>query len=175
MYKLFRDMVLALNYLHNELGTRYVHSDFKPDNILAIMDPEDFDHHRIPEEPIFKLADFSRMTPWPTPAGEQPKAFVGTPEYAPPLTDQIAPVHTSADIWGLGATLQFMALGRCPTESRAAFIQRRKAEGKSFPATNEEWREGYWRDRIPVIFRPLNVPAKVLQEEYDFPWDIPDY
>jgi hypothetical protein len=68
-----------------------------------------------------------------------------------------------------------MALGRCPTESRAAFIQRRKAEGKSFPATNEEWREGYWRDRIPVVFRPLNVPAKVLQEEYDFPWDIPDY
>ncbi|KAG9205241.1 hypothetical protein G6514_008818 [Epicoccum nigrum] len=71
MYKLFRDVMLALNYLHNELGTRYVHSDFKPDNILAVIDPEDVDHHRIPEEPIFKLADFSRMTPWPTPAAAE--------------------------------------------------------------------------------------------------------
>ena len=92
MYKLFRDMVLALNYLYHELGTCYVHSDCKPDNILAVMGPEDSDHYRIPEEPIFKLADFSRMTPWPTPPGEPPKAFFGTPEFAPPLIEQMAPV-----------------------------------------------------------------------------------
>lgn len=175
MYKLFRDMVLALNHLHHELGTGYVHGDFKPGNILAVIDPGDFDHYRIPEEPIFKLADFSRMTPCPTPPGELAKGFVGTPEYAPPLNERMAPVHTSADIWSLGATLQFMALGHCPTESREAFVQRRKAEGIPFPVTKEEWLEDQWRDRIHTVFRPLNVPMKVLQDEYDFPWNMPGY
>jgi serine/threonine protein kinase len=175
MYKLFRDMVLALNYLHHELEMCYVHGDFKPGNILAVMDPGDSDHYRIPEEPIFKLADFSRMTPWPTPPGEQPKEFVGTPEFAPPLIEQIAPIHTSADIWALGVTLQFMALGHWPTESREAFVRRRKAEGRSFPVTNEEWREDHWRHQIPTVFRPLHVPVKVLQDNYDFGWNMPGY
>ncbi|KAF2622663.1 kinase-like protein, partial [Macroventuria anomochaeta] len=84
MWKLFRDMVLALNYLHHELGTRYVHNDFKPQNILAVKPPDHIEGQALPEEPIFKLSDFARLTPWPTPKGQHPQGFDGTPEYAPP-------------------------------------------------------------------------------------------
>lgn len=177
MWKLFRDMVLALNYLHNELGTRYVHNDFKPQNVLAVVPPDQIGGQTLPEEPIFKLSDFARLTPWPTPKGQHPQGFEGTPEYAPPRLEQIAPVHPSADIWGLGATLQFMALGIVPIQSREAFIRSRKAQGKTYPGIYDqhEWMLEYWRYRIPIVFRPINVPLNVLRKDYDLPYDIPGY
>lgn len=177
MYKLFRDMVLALNYLHSELRTHYIHNDFKPANILVVVPPEQRGAQILPEEPVFKLADFARLASWPTPKGELPRGYDGTPEYAPPQYEQIAPVHPSVDIWGLGATLQYMALGIHPIQSREAFVRRRKAQGKSFPRLEDdrEWLSEYWRGLVPTFFRPINVSLKVLQTDYDFPWDLPDY
>ncbi len=177
MWKLFKDMVLALEYLHSQLGTRYVHNDFKPANILAVVPPDQDGCHILPEEPIFKLSDFARLTPWPTPKGKPEQCFEGTPEYAPPIQEQIAPVHPSADIWGLGATLQYMALGIVPVQSREAFIRERKAKGKLYPELGDrfEWASEYWRSRIPTIFRPINVPLMVLQKDYDLLHDLPGY
>ena len=177
MWKLFRDMVLALNYLHHELGIRYVHNDFKPGNILAVTPPDCIGYETLPEEPIFKLSDFARLTPWPTPKGEHPTGFNGTPEYAPPEVERLAPVHTSVDIWGLGATLQLMAFGMHPTQSREAYLRTRKAQGKPCPelGDTEEWNTEYWRMRVPVVFRPLNVSVKMLQKKYDLPHWIPDH
>ncbi|KAF9698133.1 hypothetical protein EKO04_003569 [Ascochyta lentis] len=176
MWKLFRDMVLALNYIHHELGIRYVHNDFKPANVLAVTPPDHTDK-TLPEQPIFKLADFARLTPWPTPKGQRSQGFDGTPEYAPPEREQIAPIHPSADIWGLGATLQFMALGIHPTQSRKAFILNRKAQGKTHPELedNREWTTEYWRIRIPTIFRPIDVTKAVLYKEHDLEVSIKDY
>lgn len=176
MWKLFRDMVLALNYIHHELGTRYVHNDFKPQNVLAVTPPEHIGYGT-PEEPIFKLSDFARLTPWPTPQGQRARGFDGTPEYAPPHVEQIAPVQTSADVWGLGATLQFMAFGFLPIQTREAFIRSRKALGKAYPELEDEqeWMSEYWRNRVPTVFRPIHVARTVLQKEYDLPDLPPDY
>ncbi|KAJ8112335.1 hypothetical protein OPT61_g5279 [Boeremia exigua] len=177
MWKLYRDMILALDYLHNQLGTRYVHNDFKPANILAAVPTDYVGGHVLPEEPVFKLSDFARLTPWPTPKGKHAQCFDGTPEYAPPLIEQAAPVHPSADIWGLGATLQYMALGIAPIQSREAFVQHRKETGKTYPnlEDNFEWTLEYWRSRIPTVFRPIHVSLKVLQKDYDLPYDLPGY
>lgn len=176
MWKIFRDMVLALNYIHHELGTRYVHNDFKPGNILAVT-PHDYVDDTVTEEPIFKLSDFARLTPWPTPKGQQFQSFDGTPEFAPPKMEQIGPVHPSADIWGLGATLQFMALGILPIQSRKAFVMSRKAQGKKHPELKDrqEWMLDYWRARIPTVFRPIDVPMATLRKEYDVQTAIPSY
>ncbi|KAJ4364214.1 hypothetical protein N0V95_000836 [Ascochyta clinopodiicola] len=178
MWKLFRDMVLALKYIHDELGIHYVHNDFKPANILAVTPPDHHcEHETLPEEPIFKLSDFARLTPWPTRKGQQAQGFDGTPEYAPPKQEQIAPVHPSADIWGLGATLQFMALGIHPTQSRQAFILDRKAQGKPYPELEDkrEWMSEYWRRNIPTVFRPIHVAKAVLCKEHDLPVWTSDY
>lgn len=177
MYKLFRDMVLALNYLHNELGTRYVHNDFKPANVLVEMSPDQPGDHVLPEEPIFKLADFARLTPWPTLPGHHPQRYDGTPEYAPPHHEQLAPVHPSADVWGLGATLQYMALGIQPVQSRESFARSRKAKGLKHPDLMDEhkWASESWRYRIPTVFRPIHVSLKTLQEDHDLVYDLPDY
>lgn len=177
MYKLFRDMVLALEYLHNELGTRYVHNDFKPANILVVAPAEPLGAYTLPEEPVFKLADFARLTPWPTPQGQRPKGYDGTPEYAPPQYEQIAPVHPSADIWGLGATLQYMALGIQPIQSRESFVRSRKVKGSNYPGLKDEnkWSSEYWRARIPTVFRPIHVSLRALQKDYDVAFDLPNY
>lgn len=177
MWKLFGDMVLALNFLHNELGVRYVHNDFKPANILAEFPPNQIEYQMLPEQPTFKLSDFARLTPWPTPKGKPGQSYDGTPEYAPPKHEQRAPVQPSADIWGLGATLQYMALGIVPTQSKKAFIRSRKEKGLPYPELEDRfaWASEYWRTRIPTFFRPINVPVEILQKDYDLTRDLPDY
>jgi serine/threonine protein kinase len=176
MWKLFRDMALALHHLHNELDVRYVHNDFKPANIL-VATPPTHTGNTLPEEPVFKLADFARLTPWPTPAGQSMRGFRGTPEYAPPKVEQLAPVHNSVDIWGLGATLQYMALGINPTQSRTAFIRSRQAQGKSYPELDEQekWTSEYWRRQVPTVFRPIHVPLAKLRKQHDLMFSVPDY
>lgn len=91
--------------------------------------------------------------------------------------EQIGPVHPSADIWGLGATLQFMALGILPIQSRKAFVMSRKAQGKKHPELKDrqEWMLDYWRARIPTVFRPIDVPMATLRKEYDVQTAIPSY
>ncbi|KAJ4318633.1 hypothetical protein N0V94_004338 [Neodidymelliopsis sp. IMI 364377] len=176
MWKLFRDMALASHHLHNELDVRYVHNDFKPANIL-VATPLTHTGITLPEEPVFRLADFARLTPWPTPTGQPSRGFNGTPEYAPPKVEQLAPVHNSVDIWGLGATLQFMALGINPIQSRMAFIRSRKAQRKPHPEVDEQekWASEYWRKQVPTVFRPIHVPLAKLRKQHDLVFSIPDY
>jgi serine/threonine protein kinase len=59
--KLFRDMSLALDHLHNKLGWTYVHQDLKPENILVVTPPGWRLDDGMPLEPIFKITDFNRM------------------------------------------------------------------------------------------------------------------
>jgi serine/threonine protein kinase len=175
--KLFRDIALALDHIHNGLDKHYVHNDLKPQNILAFKPIGYTEDDRLPEEPTFKVSDFARLTPFPTPIGRGPKGFDGTYEYAPPKQEQAAPVLSSADIWSLGATLQYMALGIDPVQSRKAFIWSRKGANKSHPGLDDEeaWKSELWRRRIPTVFRPINLPTSVLIEFYDLPHDLPDY
>lgn len=138
MCKLFRDIALALDHLHNGLDKQYVHNDLEPHNVLAVLPDGYAEKGVLPEEPIFKVSDFARLTPFPAPIGRPSKGFDGTYEYAPPEQEQAAPVLPSADIWSLGATLQYMALGILPVQSREAFIWSRKGAGKSYPDVDDD-------------------------------------
>lgn len=174
--KLFRDMILALKYIHHELDTSYVHGDFKPDNILVAA-PRGYIGIELPEEPTFKLADFSRLTPWPTPKGQPIERFEGTYEYGPRFIERYGPVRPSVDIWALGATLQSMALGLNPVMSQEAFVQKCIRLGGPHPRLGheEDWLDSRWRARIPSVFRPIDVSMETLHKEYDVPWKSPDF
>lgn len=72
MCKLFRDIALALDHLHNGLDKRHVHNNFKPQNALAPRTIGYSEKNRLPEEPVFKLSDFARLTPFPLPNAQHP-------------------------------------------------------------------------------------------------------
>jgi len=174
--KLFRDVSLALNHLHNELDTCYVHNDLKPANILALT-PPGYEGDGIPIEPIFKVTDFARIAAYPTPPDAKPIEFRGTFEFAPPIVERGAPVRPSADIYSLGATIQAFALSLDkPVATKQTFIAMRKAQGKVYPQTKEEWNSYEWRARREVVARSLSATAKELVENWDVdPADAKDH
>tara|TARA_R110002003_G_scaffold236_8_gene17142 strand:+ start:2117 stop:3226 length:1110 start_codon:yes stop_codon:yes gene_type:complete len=162
IWKLLKDMILALDHLHNGLHITYIHNDIKPENIL-VLTPEghDWGAAGLPTEPIFQLADFTRLVPFPAPAGTIDE-WAGTPEYAPPPSEQRGHVKPCTDIWGLGGTVQYFALGCGPQQSRAAFMADRKKQGLDHPALDDQraWKMLEWRRARPVVYRPLNAPVE---------------
>jgi serine/threonine protein kinase len=179
LWKLLHDMALALDHLHNKLEKRWVHTDVKPGNIL-VLTPSGYKGEGIPSQPFFKLADFSRLTSYPCPDTLAAQAY-GTWEFRP-LMDELARelVHPAGDMWSLGATLQYLALGFQPIESRKAYIDKLVSEGifrphPLLPSREEDWGYDDVRSYRPVVFRPLNVPMHELTANYDVPFAIKDY
>jgi serine/threonine protein kinase len=179
VWKLLHDMALALDHVHNKLGDcRYVHTDVKPDNILVVTPSDYMGENPIPKEPLFKLADFTRLQSYPP--SKESRGWSGTYEYAPPLDERSKAVRPAIDIWSLGATLQELALGICPVQSREAYVKLMKQKGEEFPypthpSCAEAWKTSAIRARLPVVFRPLHVSMEELQANYDVQVSIRDY
>jgi serine/threonine protein kinase len=176
VWKFFKDLSLGLNFLHNENNLRFVHNDLKPDNIL-VASPNNWDlKNGIPAEPTFQISDFGRLAQCPG-----TDRWSGTCEYAPPLSEQRGPVKPSADIWSLGATIQWFLFDEHPTQSREAFIASRKKQGLDYPDIYNEnaWKDQYWRELRPTVYRPLDVYENELKKKYDawgkFPEDFEPY
>lgn len=155
LWKLSRDMSLALDWLHNRCGTSYVYGDGKPDNILAFL-PKSWNSTGVPLLPTFKLCDFNR-----TGAAGDFKSYFGTPEYGPPMVERRGPQSPSADMWSLGATIQAFALlldhDVCPMMLKQDFMV--YAEKNLSPRLVYDLREGRteWRIHIPPVCRPLDA------------------
>lgn len=96
-FKWFRQACLGVQGLHD---TGVIHRDLKPSNFL------------VDQEGALRICDFG----WACMESEALTGQCGTPEYSPPETSvERSPVHTSkVDIYGLGATLQHILLGRVP-------------------------------------------------------------
>lgn len=94
-----RQACLGVQALHS---SGVVHRDLKPSNFL------------IDSEGLLRICDFG----WAGLENEHMTGQCGTPDYSPPETRGNAPrgaVHTTkVDIYGLGASLQHLLLGRVP-------------------------------------------------------------
>jgi len=166
LWKLVADMVKALHWMHNGHSVPYVHGDIKPSNILAVS-PPGTNPSDIPLLPTFKLCDFTHMVPYREDGPGTP--FYGTPEYAPPHVER-RHVNTPIDIYGLGATLQEVALDVLPVLSNIKFRDYWRMMNKTPPSLRELNNDDHrWRWDIPVIYRPLNIPLK-----QQIQWDVPN-
>jgi serine/threonine protein kinase len=179
LWQLLHDMALALDYLHNKLEKRWIHTDVKPGNIL-VLTPPGYEGEGIPEQPSFKLADFSRLTSYPSSDTLAAQTY-GTYEFRPPL-DELAKelVHPASDMWSLGATLQCFAFGFQPIESRKAYIDKLVSHSifrphPLLPSCEEGWGYDVVRANRPVVFRPLDVSMDELTANHDVPFALKDY
>ncbi|KAJ4364237.1 hypothetical protein N0V95_000859 [Ascochyta clinopodiicola] len=170
VWKLFQDMILALDHLHNKCGL--IHRDVKSDNILVTA-PLGYSGGPIPTVPIFKLCDFARTTAYPSTDG-QVRPWAGTLDYAPPPAERhyTEPARPAGDMWSLGATLQEFALGICPMQSRNALAAKLDRRGQSHPNVHGDedlWAHPSWHSKFCATYRPLDVaPAELMQR-----WDVP--
>ncbi|KAF2851016.1 kinase-like protein [Plenodomus tracheiphilus IPT5] len=169
IWKLYKDMSLALDFIHNKQQVSYVHNDLKPENILVSAPAHWEPESGIPKEPIFKITDFARLMAYPPAPSGHYNRYCGTSEYAPPLIERNFPIHPAVDIWGLGATIQTFKTGRSSTQSRQAYVRDMVAQGKPHPALfdDEAWHNADVRWQRSVVYRPLNVSAATLESEYD--------
>jgi serine/threonine protein kinase len=132
LWKLFTDMAKALVFIHNCQEIPILHCDINSDNILVVDGPLLRFDKKITSLPILKLADFSRSKeyrPQFAKYEDGSKCYWGTWSYAPPWEEQYRYQTPAADIWSLGATLQFFATGKEPVMATAEFIQYMKVEG----------------------------------------------
>jgi serine/threonine protein kinase len=182
IWKLLHDMSLALDHLHNKLKKPWIHTDVKPGNIL-VLTPPGYKEEGIPVQPIFKLADFSRLTSYPCsdPILAQEYRTYGTCEFRPPIAElKRELIHPAGDIWSLGATLQYLAFGFHPIQSQESYIEKMMNEGivrpsPLLPSREEDWSNIIVRSKRSVVFRPLNLPMEELIAYHDVPFSIKDY
>lgn len=167
VWKLFKDMILALDYLHNECG--FIHRDVKPENILVTL-PPGYEGSLIPTLPLFRLCDFSRAVAYPSPKGVW-NEWAGTIDFAPPLRERAPSEYArpAGDMWSLGATLQEFALGISPLQSRQAFAANKKKRGEWCPRLRDEanWKTDEWKHQFTAVYRPLNMSPSGLRDWYD--------
>lgn len=168
VWKLFRDMALALDFVHTTC--RFVHRDVKSGNVVVARAAGD-ESGLLPSLPVFRLADFSRAVAQ-FPADGTVHYFAGTFMYAPHIAERRdkQPARAAGDVWSLGATLQEFALGVHPAMSRSAVVAYMERAGRPHPALEgdeEKWKMREWRELFSAPYRPLNVSASMLTKDFD--------
>lgn len=179
VWQFFKHMSLGLNHLHHEQNPPLCHADLKSLNVLVQRPANAPADEVVPLLPIFKIADFGRCMEYhPRHQKTSKNEWHGTPEFAPPMAEREASQATPAmDIYSLGASIQHLALGIHPVQSKAAFIAEfLKDTGIDLaiadPPVNFRHRD--WRAMRPTKYRPLNVTLTRMKTMWDWPDDKPD-
>jgi serine/threonine protein kinase len=119
LVEVLRQTLAALDCAHRR---NYVHRDIKPSNIMMASE-------ELP--PVFKLIDFGltkNLLAEDGPAASMDGKFKGTLLFASPEQLRERPVDMRSDLFALGMTVWFLALGRAPLEDGLAqIIQERLA------------------------------------------------
>lgn len=168
VWKLFKDITVALDFLHNECGL--IHRDVKTENILVARSATDYGSV-VPKIPVFKLAEFSSAVAYLSlDFGGQMHERAGSQDFAPPLTEREAnvPARPAGDMWSFGATLQDFALGANLRQSWKVFVEQLKKTQESHLDLDDDNKIWNNHDReLGAAYRPLNLQGSKLVKAYD--------
>jgi serine/threonine protein kinase len=178
LWKFLRDMTKALDFLHNSFGVQYVHGDLKPQNILISRPPGD--NSPVPLAPTFRLADISHLNEYKRRDRGPHVTFCGTWEFGPPMEERKARIAPPVDIYALGASLQTLAWGLVPIQSRKKMREALIADyDTNCASTNETLTDimnsDAFRRRHIVVYRPLNASEEDQITKYDMKHSFPPY
>ncbi|KAJ4356325.1 uncharacterized protein N0V89_004357 [Didymosphaeria variabile] len=151
LWKFLRDMSLGLDWLHNRIGEPHVHGDLKPDNVL-VFSPPGWQSQDVPLLPTFRICDVSRLLPL-----SENGTFRGTYEFGPPFAERRVKQTPCGDVYSIGASMQWFALGILPVMSNAEFIKMKKLEGGAIPSLHDLKHNEAWRAELPPEYRPLDA------------------
>ncbi|KAF1966237.1 kinase-like protein, partial [Bimuria novae-zelandiae CBS 107.79] len=173
LWKLMRDVSSGLAWLHNHCSKPFVHGDIKPENIL-VFDPPNWDGKNLPLVPIFKICDIGRMKP--ATKGDFIQ-FDGTPEFGPPIDERASSQTPAVDMWSLGASIQWFALGFYPHMLMSDFVEYARQEFQVQLTEQDLKGEGYnkWRNHLPTMYRPLNASIEVQKDVLKLKSTVPPY
>lgn len=154
IWRFFLQMSQALAIMHNAIGPNrnkrdiLLHRDIKPKNFLVVDNGTTY--------PSFKLLDFDCAEVWKKSEASQP-AICGTFEWQPPENPKIN--TKAADIWALGACVQYLATGMYPIEDKAAYEATRFAENNAHPDSARDYPtpNRYYAARVPRRATPINL------------------
>lgn len=104
------EIILALEYLHNELDV--VHRDLKPDNILIGTDGH------------IRISDFGTALINQKAVSYREKSidFCGTPLYVSPEVLRNEPLGPASDLWGLGCIIYQLYYGKTLFEPNKKYL-----------------------------------------------------
>ncbi|KAL1606649.1 hypothetical protein SLS60_004055 [Paraconiothyrium brasiliense] len=151
LWKFLRDMSLGLDWLHNCTGEPHIHGDLKPENVL-VFSPPGWNNQDVPLLPTFKICDVGRLLPL-----SKTTNFHGTYEFGPPFAERGVKQTPSCDVYSIGASMQWFALGILPVMSNVEFIKLQKEEGGPIPSLQDLKYDEAWRAKLPPVYRPLDA------------------
>ena len=172
VWKLMRDLSLALDWVHNRCEQSYVLGDLKPENVLVFPEAS-WDGKGAPLLPTFKICDFGRMER----AGETNK-YLGTPEFGPPMAEREIQQTCEVDVFALGCTVHWMALGEFAQMPGEQFVKYAKEKHGFFVKLAQllggDQRE-MWRTLIPPYYRPLNASMEEQKKIWSLDRPVPPF
>jgi serine/threonine protein kinase len=158
IWRFFVQMAQALDSVHTSVATSQgkagfmVHRDIKPQNILVVDNGTKF--------PSFKLCDFN-VAIFIT-RNSKEEEVVGTFQWQPPENPQIN--TKAADIWSLGACVQFLATGKDPVLDTEPGRERRWQEIEVDPSLMEPY-GGSKRKYCAATLPRRVIPISCSREE----------
>lgn len=157
IWRFFLQMAQALAFIHGDIPPGHtkpgimLHRDLKPQNILVTRSGTRY--------PSFKLCDFGLAAVWTIDSKDE-EDVVGTLEWQPPENPKIN--TKAADIWSLGACVQFLATGEKPILDTPEDRDRCWEEAQKRPGTMALYRNAdqYNSARLPRRAIPINLDKR---------------
>ena len=160
IWKIFTQVLLAVNAIHNHKEGKILHRDIKPSNIFLDKDNN------------IKLGDFGLSRELSV-ESKFAYSHVGTPYYMSPEQIDETKYNEKSDIWSLGCFLYELATFKPPFQAKNQIMLAMRIKSGKVEKINKRYSEELWRviclmlnvnyEKRPSSDELLNIPNVVIR------------